>query len=122
MLAGAAVAWVQASSLLYRVAPTFRAVKQGPPGFPLTVSIDQAGLGVRNNSEERWPACRIDIGTRRSFESSFELEPHGRVALPYLLFSNSNGAPAPGEGYIRARELMMVRCLDDSGRTHLTAF
>ncbi|HUL75167.1 MAG TPA: hypothetical protein VLT86_18790 [Vicinamibacterales bacterium] len=123
VLVGGLYAWARVGPMVYWIAPNFRAVKHGPSGFPVTIEIRDAGLGVRNDSDERWGPCEIVIGSgSRFYRVYFAVEPHGRMALAYSTFRNKTMMPARGEGYALARELITVECVDALGRTHLTHF
>jgi len=121
-LFGLAATWACDRGLVYELVPSFRAVKHGPPGFPLTIEIQRAGLKVSNGTIATWRACQITIGARPPFGTTFDLGPRMSVELPYDRFVSAEAVPVKTEGYRQSRDRIAVQCTDASGRQHLMFF
>lgn len=114
--------WTRIEPWVYRIAPEFRATKQGPAELPVVVNIRQAGLRIANDSAEK-RSCMVDIGTTRIFRTArFALGPREVRDLPYSSFVNGSDGLTASAGYLRARQNISVDCIDTRGAARRVMF
>jgi hypothetical protein len=107
--------WSRIEPWVYRVAPEFRASKQGPPELPVVINIRLTGLRVANDVTER-RSCVMEIGTAKIFHAArFALAPGEVRELPYASFTDGSAGLTEAAGYHRARQGISIDCTDTRG-------
>jgi hypothetical protein len=104
--------------VIFRVWPTFRATKHGPPGFPVTAVIGENGIAVSNRSSVSW-LCYLTI--RDVFHASATVSPGETKPIDYRLFSRRPDTRAVDQPLqSAARRNLTVACREPSGAWHWT--
>ena len=116
------IGWSQIEPLVYSLAPTFRAVKQGPPDMPMSITIELTGLRITNESSEP-RSCEAEIGQVKVFRAKpFMLGPRGVRVLFYTSFADDDAVLTDAAGYVRARQNITIECMDTRGVSRRVGF
>jgi hypothetical protein len=95
--------------------------QSGPAQFPVTVRIRDDALELTNGSTGPW-ACTSRIGFKELPSAEFTLQAAETRTLDYGSFLDAGVPLTPDAGYWRARERVIVECLDGSRISHYVVF
>jgi hypothetical protein len=119
LLTGAA-ALFRIERSIYNVVPGLSS-RSGPSAFPVTVRIEDDGLDFTNGSSGPW-TCTSKIGIKEITSPTFALEAAQTRFVSYESFVDRAVPLSADDGYWKARERIIVQCLDDAGLTHFVVF
>lgn len=105
---------------VYNAAPVL-STRSGPKGFPVTIRIQEDGLDFTNGSSGPW-TCSASIGINETRSPTFTVEAMQKSFVGYDRFIDGTLALSADDGYWRAREKIIVECLDRAGLSHFAAF
>jgi hypothetical protein len=108
--------------LIYRVFPEYRATREGPRGFPVTIHIGAAALRIDNRSSEPWN-CSVELGGLRHYSGSIAVGANASSEIRYQDFQASHqGLETDADSFRRAaRREVELNCQEPSGLSHYSA-
>jgi len=105
-----------AEPVIYRMWPEYRATKEGPRGFPITLHIGADALRVTNRSREQW-VCTIGLGSRAPHRATAAIEAGATVDIPFDKFRTQDESSSGDrtERVNAARRMLSADCVEPGG-------